>query len=55
MAVYILEIDKFYMKSCLNNTHFTDTVNYLSLDKFEFDQCLINNNVEILKKEVRYH
>ena len=25
-------------------------VNHLSLGKFEFDQCLINNNVEVLKK-----
>ena len=30
-----------------------DIVNHLSLGKFEFDQYLINNNIEVLKKEVR--
>ena len=49
----ILEIDEYCKKSHLSNTHFADIVNRLSLGKFEFDRCSINNNVEVLKKEVR--
>ena len=44
----ILEIDEYCQKSHLSNTHFA--VNCISLGKFEFDRCLINNNVEVLKK-----
>ena len=49
----ILEIDEYCKKSHLSNTHFADIVNRLSLGKFEFGRCSINNNVEVLKKEVR--
>ena len=49
----ILEIDEHYKKSNLSNTHFADIINYFSLGKFEFDQCSINSNVKVLKKEVR--
>ena len=49
----ILEIDEYCKKSHLSNTHFADIVNRLSLGKFEFDRCSINNNVEVLKKEGR--
>ena len=40
-------------KSNLSDNHFAYTINHLSIGKFEFDRCLINNNVEVLKKEVR--
>ena len=49
----ILEIDAYCKKSQLSNTQFVVIVNHLSLGKFEFNQCSINNNVEVLKKEVR--
>ena len=49
----ILEIDYYCKKSNLSNTYFEDIFNHLSLGKFEYDQCLINNNIEVLKTEVR--
>ena len=49
----ILEIDEYCKKSYLSNIHFADIVHYLSLGKLEFDWCLIKNNVEVWKKEVR--
>ena len=30
---------------------FADMVNHLSLGKFQFKRCSINNNVEVLKKK----
>ena len=36
---HILEIDEYWKKSHLSNTHFADIVNHLSLGNFEFDRC----------------
>ena len=49
----ILQTVAFCKKSHLSNTHFGDIVNHLSLGKFDFDRWSINNNVEVLTKEVR--
>ena len=47
MAVYYRK-DEYY-KAHLNNTHFADAVNHLSLGKSKFGRCSINNNAEVLK------
>ena len=49
----ILEIDEYCKKCHLSNTQFADRANHLSLGKFEFDRCSINNNIELLRKDVR--
>ena len=36
---HILEIDEYWKKSHLSNTHFADIVNHLSLGNFELDRC----------------
>ena len=49
----MLKINEFCKKSHSSKTHFAEIVNNFCFGKFEFGQCLKNNNKEILKKEVR--